>query len=134
MENKLITIFAIMDDPQTLQQIAQVVDGEAGYVLVGQTTSGLEGIAYCKANMPDIVLLDLNIQDMRVLDVVTAVRDLSDTVGIILMSVSNPPDVLREALLCGVDDFLSKPIFKSEFLTTVGNVLKSKGNDNGESS
>lgn len=82
--------------------------------------NGLKGVELFKSINPDIVLMDIM---MPVMDGYEATRLIKDYAGehfvpVIVLTVLNEPEDMAQAIDCGADDFISKPVH--------GLILKSK--------
>ena len=87
---------------------------------------GEEGLAMAKEIMPDLILMDIQMPRM---DGITAIKRLRDDEAISALPVialtSYAMKGDRERMLgAGFDDYISKPIDKSEFVSTIAEVMK----------
>ena len=58
----------------------------------------------------DLLLLDYHMPAANGLEVLRKVRDLSAGIPVLVLTVEERPDVARELLLNGADDFINKPV------------------------
>lgn len=87
---------------------------------------GLEALKNAQDDIPDLVLLDVVLPGMDGFEVCRRIKSSPDTAEvpvIIITSLSNQEDKL-EALRCGADDFLTKPIDRRELMLKTGSLLK----------
>jgi putative two-component system response regulator len=94
--------------------------------------SGLEALTYLQASdiheKPDLVLLDVMMPGMNGFDVARAIRQdpaLSDLPIIMVTALTDREDRLR-AVEAGANDFISKPIDKTELRVRITSLLKIK--------
>jgi CheY-like chemotaxis protein len=64
---------------------------------------------------PSIVLLDINMPEVDGLEVCRHIRAASPETGIIIITADSRPEIVREAIEAGANDFVTKP-FTSERL------------------
>jgi diguanylate cyclase (GGDEF)-like protein len=87
---------------------------------------GLDALNTIQEVIPDLVLLDVVLPGMDGFEVCRRIKSLPDTAEIpviIITSLSKHEDKL-EALRCGADDFLTKPIDRRELMLKTGSLLK----------
>jgi len=86
-----------------------------GFV-VDQAESGLQALAMCRANPPDIVVSDWMMPEMNGLEFCRAFRAMPrDSYGyFILLTSKSEKDEVARGLDNGADDFLTKPVNQAE--------------------
>ena len=91
-----------------------------GYNIL-QTKEGLEAIKLAVVNLPDLILLDIQLPDMSGLEVARRLRGdkRSKQIPIIAVTAFAMGWHEREALDSGCDAYISKPISIFSFLRTV---------------
>ena len=70
---------------------------------------GAEAIEVTKRERPHIILLDIYLPKMDGIQVLKAVREFDDTIGIIIITGFREKDVAQEALKLGAFDYINKP-------------------------
>lgn len=90
--------------------------------------SGEEAIAYCKSNLPDLVLLDMNMPDINGLDVCTALKASPETNHIPVIFVTSTMDIDSENACweVGASDFVMKPVNASTLTHRIKTHLQNK--------
>lgn len=82
----------------------------------------------CSDGAYDVVLMDIQMPVMNGYEATKAIRSLDDerlaSIPVIAMTANAFDDDRKEALACGMNDFLSKPIDLKEFVATLRKVLK----------
>jgi DNA-binding response OmpR family regulator len=80
-----------------------------------------DGIALLNKNKFDLLILDLNLPDGHGVEILEKVRENSNTLDlpVIVLSGEANPDLIREVLKKGANDYLSKPFVFEEFLLRV---------------
>ena len=114
----------IIDDSRIIRKVARRIVEGLGFD-VEEAADGAEGLAFCAAVMPDVVLLDWN---MPVMDGLTFLRRLraepgGDRPKVLFCTIENAPQQIAEALAAGADEYVMKPFD--------GDILESKFADVG---
>lgn len=78
---------------------------------------GAEARALAAEVAPDLALVDLRIASESGLDVVRSLRDLDATVSIIMLTGYGSIATAVEAIKCGADHYLSKPVDADQILS-----------------
>ena len=109
MPNSNLTSLLIVDDhPLFRKGVVQLVDSAGGFVLLGEASSGAEGIELAYAHHPDMILLDLNMKDMSGVDVLKVIKAADLDSRVIMLTVSDQQEELVAALRAGADGYLLK--------------------------
>lgn len=105
------SVLCIEDHPLNMALVETLLDGLAGVRLLKAFT-GREGVQLAKAELPDLVLLDMRLPDISGLEVV---RELSELVSqglmrvVLLTGESFSMDVVK-AMSLGAHDYWPKPL------------------------
>ncbi|MVM28941.1 response regulator [Spirosoma sp. HMF4905] len=126
-----VRIVVADDHPVVLDGIRLMLDGIDGYVLVGVATSLKEIISVCTTALPDVLILDLNIDGKNSLDLIPDLLLRHPDLKIIVFSAYQSTVLLKKGLEVGIKGYLLKDASKPEWidaLTTVGkgNIYLSK--------
>ncbi len=87
--------------------------------------SPLAALDWCRANTPDIVIVDYMMPRMDGLQFINVFRHFRgcENIPVLMITANDQKDVRYEALTGGADDFLNKPIDRIEFMARVRNML-----------
>lgn len=110
------TALVIDNHPLLLEGVKQLFELDKGFRLVGAATTGEEGVRLAREHNPDIILLDLNMGDTDGLDILKELKSLKLDSVIIVLTVSNAPNHMMEALKRGADGYLLKDMEPEEIL------------------
>lgn len=92
------------------------------YEIVGRAENGVEGLALCKSEQPDIILTDVKMPQMDGLKMLTAISDAGIRTKAIVLSAYSEFEYARCAMKLGVTEYLLKPIAINDFSQALGNV------------
>ena len=114
----------IVEDNDTDVRLLKDILETRGYNIL-QTRDGLEAIELAVVNLPDLILMDIQLPDMSGLEVTRRLRgdDRSRRIPIIAVTAFAMGWHEREALDSGCDAYISKPISMLGFLRTVESFL-----------
>lgn len=114
-------IVAVEDEPHILDLIRTTLEN-AGFVVSG-AADGMEGIRRIRDELPDLVLLDVNLPDMSGFDVLENVRK-SLGIPCIMLTVQDDEDARVRGLELGADDYIGKPFGHRELVSRIKAVLR----------
>lgn len=110
------TALVIDNHPLLLEGVKQLFELDQGFRLIGAASSSEEGVRLARTHNPDIILLDLNMGETHGLDILKELKSLKLDSLIIVLTVSNAPTDMMEALRRGADGYLLKDMEPEEIL------------------
>lgn len=119
-------ILVVDDTPANVKLLVDVL-GASGYDAQA-ATSGEQALAMVAAQPPDLVLLDIMMPGLSGYEVCRALRADPATalLPVVLCTSLDPQRERLNGIEAGADDFLSKPINRSELLARVKSLLRIK--------
>lgn len=111
------------DEPEVIDLVTMML--EMGGYTVLSASDGMETLDCVRADLPDLVLLDVRMPGMSGLEVLDQIRREATTAAIpvIMLSVVTTYPEVRDALNRGAVAYLSKPFELKEMMWLVGRVL-----------
>lgn len=100
----------VVDDSRVIRKVARRVLEDIGFE-IAEASDGVEALAWCRAAMPDAVLLDWN---MPVMNGIEFLRHLRQEPGgeapiVVFCTVENDIEHIRLALDTGANEYIMKP-------------------------
>lgn len=103
----------LIDDERELLKLMETVLRKEGFKRIFKALTGTEGISLCKSEKPDIVVLDVMMDDMDGFEVCRSIREFSYVPVVFLSAKSDHIDKIL-ALGLGADDYVTKPFSPRE--------------------
>ena len=100
----------IVDDSRVIRKVARRILEDLGFE-IAEAADGMEALAWCRAAMPDAVLLDWNMPLMSGLDFLKSMRaePEGDKPKVVFCTVENDLAHIEQALAFGADEYIMKP-------------------------
>ncbi len=118
-DTEKITVIIVDDIAETRENIRKLLQFEPNIEVVGVARSGAEAIKVSAETNPDVVLMDINMPDMDGITATERIRSRLPGVQIVILSVQSDPNYMRQAMLAGARDFLTKPPDLDELLAAI---------------
>ena len=110
----------IVDDSRLIRNIIRAELEKAGHTIAGEASSGKEAISLCAKEKPDIITLDLTMDDMDGIEVLKTIRAVNGEVRFIIISALRQENLMGAAKMFGAVDYLTKPFTPEELCLRVG--------------
>lgn len=120
------TILIIDDHPLFRKGVIQLIQTAEEFEIVGEASSGEEGIELAYTTQPDMILLDLNMKGMNGIDVLKVIKAAGIDSRVIMLTVSDSAEDLVEALRAGADGYLLKDMEPEDLLSNIRNAGKGR--------
>ena len=106
----------VVDDSRVIRKVARRVLEDIGFE-IAEAADGVEALAWCRAAMPDAVLLDWNMPVMNGIDFLRRLRKMSggDAPKVVFCTTENDLAHIQEALSAGANEYIMKP-FDSDII------------------
>ena len=123
MNKELISkkILAIDDEEDMAETIVDVLKYE-GYQAFG-ATSGADGIIINDKENPDLIILDLRMQETDGIETLRQIRKTDDKVRVIILTGYGNPYIAKEMVDLDISECLIKPVENDQLLLAISDVL-----------
>ncbi|MCU7247479.1 two-component system response regulator NarL [Pseudomonas koreensis] len=101
-------ILLVDDHPMMRRGIRQMLELEDDFLIVGEASHGEEALSLIEPLQPDLLLLDNNMPQMNGIETLRRLRAMHFTGKVLLFTVSDAEDDIRDALRLEADGYLLK--------------------------
>ena len=127
IDRKSPQILIVDDHPSVRSGVRRAVEA-AGMRCCGEAASRDEAFAQIALHSPDGVLLDLNLPDGSGLDVITWIRKHSQTMAIVMLTMSDEDSHLLAAMKAGASAYVKKSAPLSQVIASLKAALAQPNN------
>jgi two-component system response regulator NreC len=115
----------LADDHAVLRSgLRLLLTSQNEYDVVGEASSGTETLTLAERLQPDLILLDLSMPSLGGLDALPALRKLVPSARILILTMHDDPQYLRQALKRGASGYVLKKAADAELLSAIRAVLR----------
>ncbi|CAM4143132.1 GGDEF domain-containing response regulator [Pseudoalteromonas ostreae] len=116
----------IVDDDEIIRVSLQTIMED--YFEVETLSMGSQVLDYCKSNIPDLILLDVNLPGVSGLEICTELKQniAFEHVPIVFITASYDTDSQNACWEAGATDFISKPVTVSTLIHRTKNHVENK--------
>lgn len=99
----------VVDDHAIVRAgLRQVLEGDPGFDVVGEAGTAAAALELVRDRQPDVMLIDLNLPDESGLRLTERLRSLYDGLRLLILSVHDDPEIVRESVRLGAHGYLRK--------------------------
>lgn len=114
-----VTSILVVDDHDVVRQGLRALLTRPGWEVVGEASDGMSAIEAAEATKPDIVILDYSLPNMNGADVTRRIRQILPDTEVLIFTMHDAEDVVRDALGAGAIGFLVKSDGSRQLLAAV---------------
>jgi two-component system response regulator EvgA len=100
-------VIIVDDHPVTRFAIRMLLEKE-GLEIIGETGDGLEALPLVKKSQPDIVIVDIDIDSMDGIELVTRLRRNNYSGGVLILTGKDGEHYIKNCVSAGADGFINK--------------------------
>src|SRR5213592_5223320 len=112
----------VIDDESAIRDSLRMTLEYEGYEFIGAAT-GQEGLTLAAREAPDLVLIDVKMPGMDGLEVLERLRNMNETLPVVVVSGHGTISTAVEATKKGAFDFIEKPFASERVLVSIRNAL-----------
>lgn len=114
----------ITDDHSLIREgLKQLLELEGDFQVIAEACDGIECMEKLKEQIPDVLLLDINMPRMNGLEVLQKIKDEKIDVKILVLTVHNEVEYLLKAVDIGINGYLLKDSESSELKKAILSVV-----------
>ena len=104
---KGIKVLIVDNDPMVTESLALIVE-KSGHNVVGVGNNGQEGIDLYKTNKPDVVLMDIQMENKNGIDAVKEIMTFNSSAKILILTTFKDEEYIADALKSGAKGYILK--------------------------
>jgi signal transduction histidine kinase/ActR/RegA family two-component response regulator len=114
------TLLYVEDNPANLELVGQLIE-RRGDLRMMSAADGMQGVECALANLPDVILMDINLPGINGTDAMQLLRANPSTahIPIIALSANAIPRDIERGLEAGFFNYITKPIKVAEFMNAL---------------
>lgn len=121
VKNKISVV--VVDDHDLIREgLNRIISFEDDLIISGQFKNGEELINNIKENIPDVILLDINMPLKNGIETLKILKELYPYIKIVMLTVENDKKTIMESIDIGADAYILKESAGSEIVTAIRNV------------
>ncbi|MBI3340556.1 MAG: response regulator transcription factor [Chloroflexi bacterium] len=121
----MTTSVLLADDHAVLRSgLRLLLTSQSEYEVIGEASSGTETLSLAEKLQPDLILLDLSMPALSGLDALPTLRKLVPSARILILTMHDDPQYLRQALKYGASGYVLKKAADAELLSAMRAVLR----------
>jgi DNA-binding NarL/FixJ family response regulator len=116
---KIIKVAIVEDDIRFRKSLRRVIESKPGLTCVAEYGTGAEAIEHIPHDLPEVVLMDLNLPDCSGADVAAHLKSQLPDISVVILTVYNDADHIFKALRAGASGYLLKQATAGEILEAI---------------
>jgi two-component system chemotaxis response regulator CheY len=108
----------LVDDSRMIRKVSRRIVESVGYAVI-EAENGEEGLARCRAAMPDLVITDWNMPVMSGIEFVTALRAIPTArpPKVVFCTTNSGAKDIHKGIDAGADEYVIKPFDEAALLS-----------------
>lgn len=123
MQTKL---FIVDDHYMVIEGIQSLLKDEQGIDWMGHATNAASCLAFLQKQLPDVILMDINLPDVSGIELCKAVKEKYPSVFVIGLSTFNQYSLIEKMINNGASGYVLKNATREELMEAIHAVLKNK--------
>lgn len=116
----------IIDDEEGIAKILSKFIQQEGHEAFSALTAQ-DGLDRAEVLKPDVILLDLNLPDMKGLDVLTQINERKMSAQVVMITGEGSVDSAVQAMKMGAEDYLEKPLNVEKLKIVIKKIAEKQG-------
>ncbi|WP_426447907.1 response regulator [Paenibacillus sp. S-38] len=100
----------LCDDSLLVRKKLKSALEEQGYTGILEAADGLEAVALCQEQKPDLVLMDIVMPRKDGIEALKEIKEFDKNIHVVMVSSVGTQGNLIKALKAGADNFMQKPV------------------------
>lgn len=114
----------IADDDAVTRFLLRTLLRQRAIDVVGEASNGKGALQKCASEDPDVLFLDINMQEMDGFETLSRIRETMPGLAVIMISSASTPDNVQKAHSQGADGFIVKPFSPARVFEAIGRCVR----------
>jgi len=119
-----IRVLIVDDDPLVRSALSHFVSRDAEIQVIGEAESGLEAIAFVERDIPDVIMMDVQMPDMNGIEATAAIAERWPDIRILAVTTLEGSETVLPMLSAGASGYMLKDSSAESILAGVREVHK----------
>lgn len=115
----MIKVAIVEDDARFRKSLRRVIESKSGLSCVAEYATGTEAMAGIPRDLPEVVLMDLNLPDFSGAEATARLKAQLPDISVVILTVYNDADHIFKALRAGAGGYLLKQATAGEILGAI---------------
>ncbi|RYY61955.1 MAG: response regulator transcription factor [Chitinophagaceae bacterium] len=120
------SVFITDDHYMVIEGIRSLLQQEKGIDWMGHATNAASCLAFLQQQVPDVILMDINLPDQSGIDLCREVKRLYPSVFILGLSTFSQQSFIEKMLANGASGYVLKNATGQELMEAIGTVIRGK--------
>ena len=121
---KKIRVLLADDHALFREGLANILNAQPDFEVVGEAADGLEVLVKAKELMPDLILMDINMPGCDGLEATQRIKEKLSSITIVMLTVRDEDEELFQAIRSGVQGYLLKSIRSWELVNLLRGTVR----------
>ncbi|GGD62232.1 MULTISPECIES: response regulator [Microbacterium] len=117
-----IRVLIVDDDPLVRSALSHFVSRDAEIEVIGEAESGLEAIAFVEQDMPDVIMMDVQMPEMNGIEATAAIAQRWPDIRILAVTTLEGSDTVLPMLSAGASGYMLKDSSAASIVAAVREV------------
>ncbi len=117
----------VCDDEFVDRRIVVQLLRSVEFDVVAETQNGFDGVTEFRRKTPRIVILDMHMPEISGIDVLARIKTIEPETVVVMCTSDNTAETVQSLLEAGADDYIVKPIDRTQFLYKLEKLVAKKG-------
>ncbi|NRB33306.1 MAG: response regulator transcription factor [Rhodobacteraceae bacterium] len=118
-----IRVLIVDDHPMVAEGIQSILESYDDITVVGTLGDGLKAVDHCRADQPDVVLMDLNMPGLGGLSATEMILESAPDTRILILTMHDSPEYIASALSHGAMGYILKDVPTDEIKIAIDRVM-----------
>jgi len=123
MVNSMKTVL-VVDDSAFMRRTMKSILIRNNFEVVGEATNGIEAVDLYTKLKPDVVTLDVVMEEMNGLEALKKIMIIDQKANVIMVSSMGQDIIVRDAIVVGAKNFILKPYTEEQVVRALDKIIE----------